>query len=57
MASVQPAAIRRAEFWMVLKFFDIGDGCGRGPDWGGVVYNEADDGVIGEGDGGFVLTP
>ena len=53
-----------------LKFFDIGDGCGRGPDWGGVVYgcgrgpdwggvvyDGTDDGVVGEGDGGFVLSP
>ena len=40
-----------------LKFLDIGDGCGRGPDWGGVVYDGADDGVVGEGDGGFVLSP
>ena len=39
-----------------LKFFDIGDGCRRSPDWGG-VYDGADDGVVGEGDGGFVLSP
>ena len=30
-----------------LKFFDIGDGCDRGPDWGGVVYDGTDDGVVG----------
>ena len=40
-----------------LKFFDIGDGCGRGADWGGVVYDGTDDGVVSEGDGGFVLSP
>ena len=40
-----------------LKLLDIGDGCGRSPDWGGVVYDGADDGVVGEGDGGFVLSP
>ena len=37
-----------------LKFFDIGDGCGRGPDWGGVVFDGADDGVVGEGDGAWI---
>ena len=36
---------------------DIGDGCGRSPDGGGVVYDGADDRVVGEGDGGFVLSP
>ena len=40
-----------------LKLLDIGDGCGRSPDWGGVVYDGADNGVVGEGDGGFFLTP
>ena len=40
-----------------LKFFDVGDGCSGSPDWGGVVYDWADDGVVGEGDGGFVLSP
>ena len=41
----------------VLQFFDIGNRCSRGPNWGGVVYDGADDGVIGEGDGEFVLSP
>ena len=40
-----------------LKFFDVGDGCSGSPDWGGVVHDWADDGVVGEGDGGFVLSP
>ena len=40
-----------------LKFFDIGDGCGRSPDWGGVVYDGAYDGVVGERNGRFVLSP
>ena len=40
-----------------LEFFDVGVGCCRGPDWGGVVDDRADDRVVGEGDGGFVLTP
>ena len=40
-----------------LKFLDVGDGCSGSPDWGGVVYDGADDGVVGEGDGGFVLSP
>ena len=40
-----------------LNFFYIGDGCGRRPDWGGVVYDGTDDGVVGQGDGGFVLSP
>ena len=57
MACVQPVAIRRAEFWMVLKLLDIGDGCGRSPDWGGVVYDGAYDGVVGERNGRFVLSP
>ena len=40
-----------------LKFFDVGDGCSGSPDWGGVVYDGADDGVVRQGDGGFVLAP
>ena len=40
-----------------LKFFGICDGCGRSPDWGGVVYDGADYGVIGDGNGRFVLSP
>ena len=40
-----------------LKFFDVGNGCGRSPDLGGVVYDAADYGVVGEGDGRFVLSP
>ena len=40
-----------------LKFFDIGDGCGRSPDWGCVVYDGAYDGVVGERNGRFVLSP
>ena len=39
-----------------FKFFDVGDECGRSPDWGGVVYDGANDEVVGEGDGGFVLS-
>ena len=41
----------------VLQFYDIGIRCSRGPNWGGVVYDGADDGVVGEGDGEFVLSP
>ena len=40
-----------------LKLLDIGDGCGRSPDWGGVVYAGAYDGVVGERNGRFVLSP
>ena len=39
-----------------LKLLDIGDGCGRSPDWGGVVYDGAYDGVVGERNGRFVLS-
>ena len=39
-----------------LKFFDVGNGCGRSPDWGGVVNDWADDRVVGEGDDRFVLS-
>jgi hypothetical protein len=40
-----------------LEFLDIGFGCCRGPDWGSVVDDRADDRVVGEGNGGFVLAP
>jgi hypothetical protein len=40
-----------------LEFFDVGVGCCGGPNWGGVVNDGADDGVVGKGDGGLVLTP
>ena len=37
-----------------FKFFDIGHGSSRSQDWGGVVYDGADNGVVGEGNGRFV---
>ena len=40
-----------------LKFFDIGDGCGRSPDWGCVIYDGADDRVVVKGKGIFVWSP
>ena len=40
-----------------LKLLDIGDGCGRSPDWGCVIYDGADDRVVVKGNGIFVLSP
>ena len=41
----------------LAKFLDISDGCGGGQDWGDVVYDGADDGVVDEGNDRFVLSP